>query len=153
MFRIVMSSIMRRRRGLNSAIGGSCLRDGLQHPHPLSQEPLNKSPQSRRASGFVQSQESSLTSTTLADSFERSTEGSRAVRASIGRGGGEDCQHGAADRRQRRLRRSVADSFFPRSLRRGGGFADRRKRSSSSTHDDGGHARSDLRSGRGPVLP
>src|SRR6202789_3286974 len=55
MFRIVMSSIMRRRRGLNSAIGGSCLRDGLQHPHPLSQEPLNKSPQSRRASGFVQS--------------------------------------------------------------------------------------------------
>src|SRR3984957_9964551 len=30
MFRIVMSSIMRRRRGLNSAIGGSCLRDGLQ---------------------------------------------------------------------------------------------------------------------------
>ena len=29
MFRIVMSSIMRRRRGLNSAIGGSCLRDGL----------------------------------------------------------------------------------------------------------------------------
>src|SRR6202451_3251680 len=58
MFRIVMSSIMRRRRGLNSAIGGSCLRDGLQHPHPLSQEPLNKSPQSRRASGFVPSQKS-----------------------------------------------------------------------------------------------
>src|SRR6202521_5782563 len=59
MFRIVISSIMRRRRGLNSAIGGSCLRDGLQHPHPLSQEPLNKSPQSRRASGFVQSRSDS----------------------------------------------------------------------------------------------
>src|ERR1700691_4798210 len=59
MFRIVMSSIMRRRRGLNSAIGGSCLRDGLQHPHPLSQEPLNKSPQSRRAIGFVQSRSAS----------------------------------------------------------------------------------------------
>src|ERR1700684_349143 len=56
MFRIVMSSIMRRRRGLNSAIGGSCLRDGLQHPHPLRQEPLNKPRRSRRASGFVQSQ-------------------------------------------------------------------------------------------------
>jgi hypothetical protein len=42
MFRIVMSSIMRRRRGLNSAIGGSCLRDGLQHPHPLRQEPLKQ---------------------------------------------------------------------------------------------------------------
>jgi hypothetical protein len=55
MFRIVMSSIMPRRRGLNSAIGGSCLRDGLQHPHPLRQKPLSKSPRSRRASGFVQS--------------------------------------------------------------------------------------------------
>src|SRR3984957_7960718 len=58
MFRIVMSSIMRRRRGLNSAIGGSCLRDRLQHPHPLRQEPLNKPRRSRRAGGFVQSPES-----------------------------------------------------------------------------------------------
>jgi hypothetical protein len=30
MFRIVISSIMQRRRGLNSAIGGSYLSDGLQ---------------------------------------------------------------------------------------------------------------------------
>src|SRR6202161_3538331 len=52
----VMSSIMRRRRGLNWAIGNSCLRDGLQHPHPLRQETLTKSRGARRGSGFVQSQ-------------------------------------------------------------------------------------------------
>src|SRR6202142_4795474 len=48
-----MSSIMRRRRGLNWAIGNSCLRDGLQHPHPLRQETLTKSRCARRGSGFV----------------------------------------------------------------------------------------------------
>src|ERR1700690_1288275 len=55
MLRTVMSSIMRRRRGLNWAIGNSCLRDGLQHPHPLRQETLTKSRCARRGSGFVQS--------------------------------------------------------------------------------------------------
>jgi len=51
-----MSSIMRRRRGLKSAIsillseGG-----GLQHPHPLSQEAIYATLPSRRGSGFVQS--------------------------------------------------------------------------------------------------
>src|SRR5271167_4169554 len=53
MLRTVMSSIMRRRRGLNWAIGNSCLRDGLQHPHPLRQETLTKSQCARRGSGFV----------------------------------------------------------------------------------------------------
>jgi hypothetical protein len=55
--RLESSRLAARRcdKALNSAIGGSCLRDGLQHPHPLRQEPLNKSPRSRRASGFVQS--------------------------------------------------------------------------------------------------
>jgi hypothetical protein len=46
---------VRRRRGLNWAIGTSCLRDGLQHPHILRQETLTKSRCARRGSGFVQS--------------------------------------------------------------------------------------------------
>jgi hypothetical protein len=58
MLRTVMSSIMRRRRGLTWAIGNSCLRDGLQHPHPLRQETFTKSRSARRGSGFVQSQPS-----------------------------------------------------------------------------------------------
>ena len=50
-----MSSIIRRRRGLNWAIGNSCLRDGLQHPHPFRQKTFTKSRRTRRGSGFVQS--------------------------------------------------------------------------------------------------
>src|ERR1700722_12733936 len=47
-----MSSIMRRRRGLNSAIANSCLRDGLQHPHPLRQEPQNLDVRAAVAASF-----------------------------------------------------------------------------------------------------
>src|SRR5476649_1384872 len=94
-----------------------------------------------------------LASTSLADLFERSAKRSPAVWASVGRGAGENGDEGAPGRRQRQLRRAFGDSFFPRSLQRDAGFADRRKRSWSSRRDDGGHAMSGLRSGRGPVLP
>src|SRR5690349_14835689 len=70
-------------------------------------------------------------STTLEDSFEASWEGSPAMGTSIRRRAGENGEHGAPDRGQRRLGRPLADSFFPRSPRRGGGFAGRRRRSSS----------------------
>src|SRR5450631_3053103 len=92
-------------------------------------------------------------STTLADLFEQSAKRSPAVWASVGQRANENGDDGAPDRRQRRLRRAFGDSFFPRSLQRDAGFADRRKRSWSSRRDDGGHAMSGLRSGRGPVLP
>src|ERR1700730_9687076 len=55
MLRTVMASIMRRPTGLTWAIGNSCLRDGLQHPHPLRQPTRAKSRSARRGSGFVQS--------------------------------------------------------------------------------------------------
>ena len=51
-------------------------------------------------------------STTLAESFEGSAEGSRAVRASIGRRASEGGENGAADRGQCRLGRALKE-FSP----------------------------------------
>ena len=63
--------VPRRRRGLNWAIGNSCLRDGLQHPHPLRQETLTKSRCARRGSGLVQSRSDSTQAQRALGQLER----------------------------------------------------------------------------------